>query len=132
MKKPLYIFFGIICVILGAIGIPLPVLPTTPFLLLATYFFVRSSPKLYEWLLNNKVFGKYLIDFYENRPIPIKQKLISIGFLWLGLGSTFYFAELQLWLILLLIFIGICVTIHISTLGMWRKRKSVTRNAPTN
>jgi len=123
MRKYLYITLGVFFVILGAIGIPLPVLPTTPFLLLATYFFVRSSPKLYDWLLNNKVFGRYLINFYENRPIPIREKLISIGFLWLGLGSTFYFASLQTWLILLLIFIGICVTIHISTLGMWKKNK---------
>ena len=123
MKKALFITFGIICVVLGAIGIVTPVLPTTPFLLLAAYLFSRSSPKMYKFLQENKIFGKYLSNYFNNKPIPIKQKLISIFFLWFGLGLTFYFADLKLGITILLIFIGIAVSIHISTLGKFRRKK---------
>jgi len=123
MKKHLYITFGITCVVLGTIGIVTPVLPTTPFLLLATYLFAKNSPKMHELLLKNKVFGKYLSNYFENKPIPIKQKIYSILFLWLGLGSTFYFADLPRWAFVLLIFVGISVTIHIATLGRWKTKK---------
>jgi uncharacterized membrane protein YbaN (DUF454 family) len=124
MKKSLFISLGAICVVLGAIGIVTPVLPTTPFLLLAAYLFARNSPKMHELLLKNKVFGKYLENYFENKPIPLKEKLISISFLWIGLGCTFYFATLQRWVIVLLIFIGIAVTLHIAMLGKFRMKKS--------
>ena len=123
MKKGLFITFGVISVVLGAIGIVTPVLPTTPFLLLAMYLFSRSSPKMHRLLQENRVFGKYLSNYFNNKPIPIRQKLISIFFLWLGLGTTFYFADLQRWVITLLIFIGITVSLHIATLGKFRRRK---------
>jgi uncharacterized membrane protein YbaN (DUF454 family) len=124
VKKTLYAGAGIICIILGAIGIVTPVLPTTPFLLLATFLFSRSSPKMNKFLLENRVFGKYLSNYFNNKPIPIKQKVISILFLWAGLGSTFYFADLPLWVTVLLVFIGIAVSIHISTLGIFRLRNA--------
>ena len=123
MKKILYITIGIICIVLGAIGIVTPILPTTPFLLLATYLFAKSSPKMHELLLKNKVFGKYLSNYFEGKPIPLKQKIYSILFLWLGLGSTFYFADLPRWVFILLIFIGVAVTMHIATLGKFKRDK---------
>ena len=122
MKKVLFIPIAVICVILGGIGIVTPVLPTTPFLLLAAYFFSRSSPKMHKLLLENRVFGKYLSNYFNNKPIPIRQKVISIFFVWLGLGLTFYFADLPSWLIVLLVFIGIAVSIHIFTLGRFRQK----------
>ena len=124
MRKGLFIIIGIICIILGSIGIVTPVLPTTPFLLLATYLFSRSSPKMNKFLLENKVFGKYLSNYFNNTPIPIKQKVISIFFVWLGLGLTFYFATLQCWVVVLLAFIGIAVSIHISMLGKYKRQGS--------
>jgi uncharacterized membrane protein YbaN (DUF454 family) len=108
---------------LGTIGIVTPVLPTTPFLLLATYLFARNSPKMNNLLLKNKVFGKYLSNYFNNKPIPVKEKIFSICFLWLGLGLTFYFADLRHWAIALLVFIGIVVSVHISTLGKFRLKK---------
>ncbi|MCL2027774.1 MAG: YbaN family protein, partial [Bacteroidales bacterium] len=121
MKKTLFINLGVVCVALATIGIVTPVLPTTPFLLLATYLFAKSSPKMHERLLKNKVFGKYLENYFENKPIPIKQKIYAILFLWLGLGATFYFATPQNWVFALLIFIGIAVTLHIATLGKYNR-----------
>jgi len=122
MKKYIYISLGILCVILGSIGVVTPVLPTTPFLLLAVFLFSRSSSKMHKMLMENKVFGKYLSNFYNNVPIPIKDKIISIAFLWTGLGLTFYFATLSRAVFTMLIAIGIAVSIHIATLGRWRKR----------
>jgi uncharacterized membrane protein YbaN (DUF454 family) len=122
MKKYLLVSFGILCVILGGIGVVTPVLPTTPFLLLATFLFSKSSPKLHNFLLKNKVFGKYLSNYFNNVPIPLKEKLISIAFLWTGLCVTFYFATLSRMVFIILIVMGICVSIHIATLGKWRKR----------
>ena len=123
LKKVLFIISGAICVILGSIGIVTPVLPTTPFLLLAAYLFSASSPKMHRLLLENKVFGKYLSNYFNNKPIPVKEKVISICFVWFGLGSTFYFANLQRWVVALLIFIGIAVSVHILMLGKYRRLK---------
>jgi len=123
VKKTLFITIGIISVVFGTIGIVTPILPTTPFLLLAAYLFAKSSPKMHELLLKNKVFGQYLSNYFENKPIPVKQKIYSILFLWLGLGTTFYLATLQQWVVVTLIFIGIGVTIHIATLGKFKKKK---------
>lgn len=120
MKKILFATAGVICVILGAIGVVTPVLPTTPFLLLATFLFSRSSPKMNKLLLENKVFGKYLSNYFNNKPIPVREKIFSISFLWTGFGLTFYFANLPPRVIALLVFIGIAISIHISTLGMHR------------
>ena len=127
MKKVLFISIAITCVILGAIGVVVPVLPTTPFLLLAAFLFARSSPKMHKLLLENRVFGKYLSNYFNNKPIPIKQKVISIFFVWLGLGLTFYFADLRRWVIVLLIFIGIAVSVHISMLGKYKSKKRKLR-----
>ena len=121
MKKYLYISLGIFCVILGSIGVVTPVLPTTPFLLLAVFLFSRSSKNLHKRLLENKIFGKYLSNYFNNVPIPLKEKLVSLAFLWGGLGATFYFADLSRAVFIILIVIGVAVSIHIATLGRWRR-----------
>jgi uncharacterized membrane protein YbaN (DUF454 family) len=122
MKKYIYISLGILCVVLGSIGIVTPVLPTTPFMLLAAFLFSRSSEKFHKMLLENKVFGKYISNYINNVPIPLKDKIISMAFLWTGLSLTFYFATLSKPVFIMLIAIGIAVSVHIATLGRWRKR----------
>ena len=126
MKKYIFATLGVICVILGTIGIVTPVLPTTPFMLLAAYLFARSSPKMYKFLMENRIFGKYISDYVNNKPIPIKTKVISIFFVWFGLGCTFYFADLRTWVIGLLIFIGVAVSVHIALLGKFTLMKRKT------
>lgn len=117
MKKRIYISLGVLCVCLGALGVALPLLPTTPFLLLATFLFSRSSEKLNKMLLENKVFGKYLYNYFNNIPIPLKDKLVSIAFLWAGLGASFYFANFSKKVLVILLIVGVSVTIHIATIG---------------
>ena len=77
-----YIALGITFTILGVIGIMLPLLPTTPFLLLASALFIKSSEKLYSWLLNQHMLGPYLKNFMEKRAIPLRAKITSIALMW--------------------------------------------------
>ncbi|MCL2102036.1 MAG: YbaN family protein [Fibromonadales bacterium] len=129
MKRKLFTIFGIICVICGSIGIVLPLVPTTPFLLLAAYLFARSSQRMHKFLLENKVFGKYLSDYFNNKPVPVKQKAVSIFFVLFGIGSTIYFADLPRWVIAILIFIAVAVSTHIAMLGKFNffRRKNGDR-----
>ncbi|MDR3002258.1 MAG: YbaN family protein [Fibromonadaceae bacterium] len=124
MKKKIFAAFGILCVICGSIGIVMPLVPTTPFLLLAAYLFARSSPKMHKFLLENKVFGKYLSNYLNNKPIPVRQKLISIFFVWLSIGSTIYLVTLPLWVVCFLLFLILALSIHIATLGFFRKKRN--------
>jgi Uncharacterized protein conserved in bacteria len=105
---------GIISLGLGILGIFLPLLPTTPFLLLSAILFSRSSKRLHVWLLNHKVFGKYISDFQEHKTIPLRVKIYSTTLLWLTiLCSVIFVVNEKLWLQILLIAIATGVTIHI-------------------
>lgn len=98
--------------ILGVIGIILPILPTTPFLLLSSYCYIKSSNKLYDLLINNKIFGKYISNYIEYKSIDKKSKMISTLFLWLTIGISFFLME-NLYIKILLLIVSISVSIHI-------------------
>lgn len=76
---------------LGAIGIVVPGLPTTPFMLLAAWFYFRSSEKLHQKLINNKFLGKYICRYERNKAISVKTKLYSIALMWLMIGVSVIF-----------------------------------------
>ena len=98
---------------LGIIGIFMPVLPTTPFLLLAAACYARSSKKFYNWLLTNKWFGNYIRNYLQGKGIPIQVKILAITLLWLTIVLSVIFAVHSLFIRLLLILIAIGVTLHI-------------------
>lgn len=77
MKKVTYLILGHLCLILGILGAFLPVLPTTPFLLLAAFLYSKSSPRLHKWLLNHKYMGATLRDWHEQGVIGIKSKVVA-------------------------------------------------------
>ncbi len=77
---------GALCVVLAIFGVFLPLLPTTPFLLLASACFARGSTRLHGWLVCNKLFGPYLRDFEAGKGIPRRAKCIAIAMLWASLG----------------------------------------------
>jgi len=113
--KFLFTTIGIISLMLGILGIFLPVLPTTPFLLLSAALFARGSARLHHWLLNHKVLGEYIRSFVEEKAIPLKVKIYSISLLWIVMLATIFTAvNDRLWLQILLVAISIGVTIHIS------------------
>ncbi|MDH2997760.1 hypothetical protein A1D22_08585 [Pasteurellaceae bacterium LFhippo2] len=73
--KSIYIVLGFISLALGLIGIPVPGLPTTPFLLLSLFFFGKGSERLYNWFITTKLYDKYLRDYDKSRAMTMKQKL---------------------------------------------------------
>ncbi|MGZ8291006.1 MAG: YbaN family protein [Telluria sp.] len=79
---------GSIAVVLAILGIFLPLLPTTPFLLLASGCFARGSTRMHGWLLGNKVCGKYIRDYEEGRGIPVRGKVTALLILWGSIGYS--------------------------------------------
>ena len=96
--KVLYILFGTLSLALGIIGIFLPLLPTTPFLLLTAALYVRSSPRLYNRLLHHKYLGSYIRNFRENKAIPLRAKIISVSLIWITILNCIFFIVLYWWL----------------------------------
>ena len=111
--KYLLIFLGSLSLALGVIGIILPVLPTTPFLLLAAALYVRSSEKLYQWLINQKYLGTYIRNFREHHAIPLRAKILSISMIWITLTYCAIAISNIIWIKLIFIALAIAVTIHI-------------------
>lgn len=116
MKLPakiLLITCGTISVALGVLGLFLPLLPTTPFLLLAAACYARSSEKLYDWLLGNRWFGEYIRNYRERKGIPLKRTAVAIALLWLTIGYTAIVAVSLLWVRIILLAIACGVTFHL-------------------
>ena len=120
LRKTILIVCGTVSVGLGAVGVFVPLLPTTVFLLLAAYCYARSSQKFYDWLLGNRWFGEYIRNYREGRGIPLKQKIFSISLLWLTIGYSAWFAVSLWWVRLLLLVIAIGVTIHLVTIKTYK------------
>ena len=119
------ITIGTIFLGFGLIGIFLPVLPTTPFLLLAAACYARSSKRFYDWLLNNKWFGSYIKNYIDGKGIPLKVKFLTISFLWITILLSIYFIIDIFWLVILLIIIAIGVTIHILMIKNYKQEKKI-------
>jgi uncharacterized membrane protein YbaN (DUF454 family) len=111
--RPLLIASGTICVVLGIFGVFVPVLPTTPFLLLAAFFYARSSERFHQWLQGNHWFGQYIRNYQQGRGIALQDKIIMLVALWLALSFTVLIILPAWWVKLLLLSIGIGVTIHL-------------------
>lgn len=130
LRKTLLLTGGILCVILGLIGMLLPVLPTTPFLLLAAYLFARSSPRWLDWLLTNRWLGAYIRNYREGRGMLFWHKLITITLLWLTIGATIWLGVSSTWLRLLLAAIATGVTIHLLRVKTYRPSHGESASLP--
>lgn len=122
MIKIILRIVGTISLILGIIGIALPILPTTPFLLLTAFCYLKSAPAWHKRLLESKHLGPYIKNFQENKCIPLRIKVYSISMLWLTTSiSAIFFVSLW-WVRALLFAIAVGVTIHILSYPSQPKR----------
>jgi uncharacterized protein len=104
---------GSVCVALGVAGLFLPIVPTTPFLLLAAWCYARSSRRVYAWLMTNRWCGAYIRNYREGRGISRAHKTACLLLLWLAIGSTAGFAVTRWWVRLALLAIAVAVTVHV-------------------
>lgn len=98
MHKNIYLLLGFLFLVVAGIGFILPVLPGTPFVLLAAWCFARSSEKWHQWLLKNEIFGPLIQNWEENRCISIRTKIVAIGSMLMVGGSSIVFGVDELWL----------------------------------
>lgn len=112
MKRILLLCAGWALLALGAVGILVPVLPTTPFVLAAAGCFSFASPKLYGVLLKSKFFGPYVENYRTKQGVPMDAKIRGIVMLWVLLIISMV-AMQKLWLTLLLLVVGLAVTAHL-------------------
>ena len=111
--KILLTISGLISLGLAILGIFLPILPTTPLLLLAAFLFLRGNRNLYEWLMNHPRFGRYIKNFTVHKSIPLHVKVVSISTLWLTLLYCAIFVAEHWAFRAFFISIAVGVTIHI-------------------
>ena len=121
--KVLLIALGTISLGLGILGIFLPLLPTTPLLLLAAALYVRSSPKLYDWLMNHPRLGTYIRNFRENKAIPRRAKIVSVSMVWLTIGFCIIFVLEPLWLRVAMTLLAIAISCHILSFATLEEKK---------
>ncbi|NMC69028.1 MAG: DUF454 domain-containing protein [Myxococcales bacterium] len=107
---------GFLFVGLGLVGVPLPVLPTTPFLLLAAACFLRGSRRMYAWMYTNRWFGRYLADYRAGRGIPRRTKIRAIALLWTTILVSVAFFVHWLPVRVGLLAIAVAVTAHIASI----------------
>lgn len=111
--KTLLTILGILSLGLGILGVFLPVLPTTPLLLLAAFLFLRSNKRLYDWLLGHPKMGPYITSFMKHKSIPKRVKILSVSTLWLTLLYCAIFVAEHWAFRGFFILIAVCVTWHI-------------------
>jgi len=104
---------GAVALVLGIVGVFLPLLPTTPFLLLAAGCFIRSSPRAYRWLMNNRLLGGYIRSYRSGAGIPLRVKIFTLTLLWLTIGYSALYVVDNLWIRIGLGVIAVAVTTHI-------------------
>lgn len=104
LKRPLYLCAGFLALVLGAIGVVLPLLPTTPFVILAAFFFSKGSERLHQWLLNQKTFGPMICAWEQHKVIPHKAKLVSTVMMLTMISYPLFFRPFALWLKVIVVF----------------------------
>jgi uncharacterized membrane protein YbaN (DUF454 family) len=113
LLRGLLVVAGTLFLGLGILGVFLPLLPTTPFLLLAAACYLRSSQRFYNWLLGNRLLGSYIKNYLEGKGMPLRAKIFSISLLWITIGYSVIFVVEALPIRVVLALIAIGVTTHI-------------------
>jgi hypothetical protein len=111
LKKILFIFLGTLSLAIGIIGIFVPGLPTTAFLLLTAALYMRSSERLYNMLLSNKILGPYIMEFRKNKGMTKRMKIHAIGTMWFMITISCVFFIKSATVILIVIGVGMIGTV---------------------
>ena len=117
MKKVIYIILGSIMLVIGAVGVVLPGLPTTIFLILAAYFFTHSSEKLYNWLMSNKTFGPIIINYTKYRGITSKDRKKALIAIWVLITISIVISQ-SLLLMSILLLVALIHTVFLFRLNL--------------
>jgi uncharacterized protein len=120
LVRSLFFVAGTITLLLGAVGVVLPILPTTPFLLVSLACYLRSSERMTHWMLNNKYFGKYIRNYTEGKGIPMKTKLFAIAVLWITITISGVILVPLLVVQIILLVVATAVTVHLVRLPTCR------------
>lgn len=112
MKKTLYNIAGTVALLLGIVGLFLPLLPTTPFLLLASACYMRGSERMHQWLMNQRHLGPYLRSYQQGRGIPLRAKITALALMWTSLTVSMWVIPLP-WVRVLLLVTGVAVTVYL-------------------
>ncbi len=123
LVRPLLLVSGVVLVAIGAVGLFVPLLPTTIFLILAAGCFGRSSPGAYRWLTTNRLFGPTLRHYQEGGGATMRTKVASIALLWAGLVLAAWLVG-NGWVALVLGAIGLAVTVHLVRLRTVRNESN--------
>jgi uncharacterized membrane protein YbaN (DUF454 family) len=111
--RGLLLCVGTLSVALGVLGIFVPLLPTTPFFLLAASCYARSSTRVHQWLMTNPWFGEYINNYREGRGMPLREKVLTLTALWVTIGFAAAFVIAAWWGKLALLGMALGVTVHL-------------------
>ena len=114
LLRPLYLVAGLVSLVIGVVGIVLPLVPTTPLILLAAYCFSRSSRRLHGWLVGHPRFGRYLRDFELGRGIPRRAKIMAIMLSTAAFTYGFYIVAGNLVAVIVLALVALAATVTIA------------------
>lgn len=126
--RTICIILGTLFLALGIIGIFVPLLPTTPFLLLTAALYFKGSPRLYQWLLSHKYLGPYIKNYRENKAIPLRAKVISLLLMWGTMIYCIFFLIPLPWVKILLFLVATGVSLHILS---FKTLKDKSGDSPT-
>lgn len=121
LLRSLLVAAGFVSIGLGVAGIFLPVLPTTPFLLLSAWCFARSSPRLYRRLLQSRHIGLYIRRFREQRALPLRVKVVSCLMVWISLLGCALFAPVPVWVRPVFPVLAVLISRHILSFATLRR-----------
>jgi uncharacterized membrane protein YbaN (DUF454 family) len=124
--KPLWVAAGTTFLALGIVGIFVPLLPTTPFLLLASACYLRGSKRMHEWLLSHGRLGAYIRAYEEGRGIPLRAKIVALTMMWASVGYAVYRFPIP-WLQAALLAVAAGVTVYLLRLPTLGPRPSPGR-----
>jgi len=130
LKRRLFVIAGTIALGIGVVGIIVPVLPTTPFLLLSAICYMRGSQRLYNALLCNRFIGSYVRNYLEGRGMSLKMKIWTLSLLWVTIVCTAVLATDSLTIRIILAVVLIGVTIHILLINTTKKDITVSSRNP--